>query len=214
MPRDDHITHEAAIPREHYTEDGYDSLGRFVSYWHQIDEVRRSEARSVLEIGVGNGFVSNYLRDRGFDVVTLDVNAQLSPDVVGSITAIPFRDASFDVVTACEVLEHLPQECVAEALREMRRVARTGAVVSVPNRRVVYPVQLTIPRVGVRRWLLRRHVTPSRHLCRDHRWEIGDGRVSVAQVRQWIAAAGFILDRDYRPFENTLHHFFVLRGDT
>lgn len=29
-----HERREAAIPRRHYTDDGYDSLGRFVSYWH------------------------------------------------------------------------------------------------------------------------------------------------------------------------------------
>lgn len=214
MSYDNQIANEAAIPRQHYTEDNYDSLGRFVSYWHQIDEVRRAEPENVLEIGVGNGFVSNYLRDRGFDVITLDVNAQLSPDVVGSITAIPLRDASFDVVTACEVLEHLPQECVVEALREMRRVTRRAAVVSVPNKRIAYALQLPIPKVGLRRWLFERCDPPGYSPGPEHLWEIGDGTVSADDVRAWMGEAGFRLERDYRPFENTCHHFFVLRVDT
>lgn len=164
----------------------------------------------MLEIGVGNGFVSNYLRDRGIDVVTLDVNAQLEPDVLGSITAIPFRDASFDVVTACEVLEHLPKEFVVAALCEMRRVTRGRAVVSVPNRRIVYAVQLPIPKVGLRRWLYERCDPPDSAPGPEHQWEIGDGTVSAKHVRAWITEAGFQIERDYRPFENTTHHFFVL----
>lgn len=78
MPPDRHVESEASVPRAHYTAQSYDSLPRFVSYWHQIDEVRRAEPESVLEIGVGNGFVSNYLRDRGFDVITLDVRSAWS----------------------------------------------------------------------------------------------------------------------------------------
>lgn len=95
---------EASIPRQHYTDDRYDTLGRFVSYWHQINEIRQAQPENVLEIGMGNGFVSSYLRARGLDVVTLDVNPALGADVLGSITAIPFADGSFDVVSACEVL--------------------------------------------------------------------------------------------------------------
>ena len=41
--------------------------------------------KKVLEIGVGNGFVSNYLKQRKKDVVTADIDAGLSPNVVSSV---------------------------------------------------------------------------------------------------------------------------------
>jgi ubiquinone/menaquinone biosynthesis C-methylase UbiE len=50
---------------------------------------------------------------------------------VASIYALPYPDASFDVVTAVGVLMHL-REPVA-ALREMRRVLRPGGVIALEN---------------------------------------------------------------------------------
>jgi len=207
VPRPD----ESAIPPEHYHAEKYDSLRRFVSYWHQIDEVRSARPGEVLEVGVGNGFVSRYLRERGFSVVTLDVNPGLRPNVLGSVAAIPFADGSFDVTAAYEVLEHLPQGEVVDALREMRRVTRATALISVPDRRPAYRFQVALPRLGELRWLWARKARSGRAACSVHRWEIGRGGVVPEDVRQWIDAAGFQLERDYRPFEHPQHHFFVLR---
>lgn len=210
-PRKEHFLRGVA-KRDIYYGEGYDTLWRFVSYWHQIEEIRRTKPGRVLEIGVGNGFVSRYLRERGFNVVTLDFNPMLQSDVLGSITAIPFADQSFDVVSACEVLEHLPQGSVMDALREMRRVTSQAAVLSLPNRRRAWPVQVPVPKLGWRRWIIELGAPRDRPLDPEqHGWEIGHGGISAGDVREWVCAAGFRVERDYRPFHNPGHHFFVLR---
>jgi SAM-dependent methyltransferase len=201
---------EAAIPLDHYRVDQYDSLRRFVSYWHQIDEIRRRRPARVMEIGVGNGFVSRYLKERGFNVVTLDVNPQLQPDVSGSATTLPFADGTFDVVAAFEVLEHLPPACAMDALRELRRVMREVAVVSVPDRRLAFPLQVTIPGLGPRHWLLQCAFDRIKGLDPDHYWEIGRRDVSPRTFREWVGAAELRIEYDYRLFHSPYHHFYVL----
>src|SRR5260370_41254151 len=47
----------------------------------------------------------------------------------GTAEAIPFADATFDLVTAFDVLEHLDDD--VRALREMARVARPGGLIAV-----------------------------------------------------------------------------------
>jgi len=97
--------------------------------------------RRVLDLGCRSGALTRHFID-GNQVVGLDVDrvalekaAQLGiePVVANVEEPLPFEDASFDVVVAGELLEHLqfPEALVAEA----RRVLRRGGVFvgSVPN---------------------------------------------------------------------------------
>ena len=63
--------------------------------------------------------------------VTMDIEPGAA-EVVADVTALPFPDAAFDLVICSHVLEHVPDD--AAALRELRRVLRTGgaAVVQTP----------------------------------------------------------------------------------
>jgi len=45
------------VPVEHYFKKSYDTKARFISYWHQIDEIVQFNPTTILEIGIGNGFV-------------------------------------------------------------------------------------------------------------------------------------------------------------
>ena len=82
----------------------YDYLSRWVSYWHQIDEVLKMDPKNVLEIGIGNKTVTDYLKKQGVAVTTLDINPKLKPDIVGSVLKIPVADGFFDVILCAEVL--------------------------------------------------------------------------------------------------------------
>jgi SAM-dependent methyltransferase len=121
------------VPPEHYWSRAYNSKERICSFWHQVDEVLGLGGGRVLEVGPGNGLVTEWLRRAGCDVVTLDHDPQLQPDVVGSVTAVPLPDDDVDVALAGQVLEHLPWDDARAALGEMARVARVGVVVSLPD---------------------------------------------------------------------------------
>ncbi len=98
---------------------------------------------TVLDVGIGEGEVAVHVRERypGALVVGVDL-----PDptlaahwtvrglrgVYGNIARLPFPSASFDLVMAVEVLEHVPDPTAA--LAELDRVCRGDLVVSVPAR--------------------------------------------------------------------------------
>lgn len=118
--------------KAHYIAKEYDSFERFASYYEQIKSVQELAPKTVLEIGIGNKTVSNYLKEHGFDVTTLDFDASLKPDKVGDVRKLPFQDNSFDLVMCCQVLEHLPFSDFEKALREIARVSKKHAVISLP----------------------------------------------------------------------------------
>ena len=67
----------------------------------------------------------------------------------GDVMALPFEDASFDVVHAHQVLQHLTDP--VGALAEMRRVTRPGGIVAV--RDAVYSAMTWFPEpAGMERW--------------------------------------------------------------
>lgn len=210
----------SAIPdRSHYSLD-YLLDGRVFSYAHQIDTVLRLAPRTVLEVGVGPGLVAAALRALGITVTTLDVQQNLNPDLLGSVTDIPLDEASCDVALCCQVLEHLPYPCFVPALRELRRVTTSGLVLSLPDVTGFYQVSLKLPKLGSHAWVLPgfgRHerAIPPEQFARDgHHWEIGYTGTTPADVRTDIARAGWTIAKEWRVPEMPYHRFFDLRRTT
>lgn len=104
---------------------------------------KRVDVKNVLEVGCGEGFLTNRMSglrpsvtiiglDYSMDI--LDIASQTFKDIPlfrASAYNLPFRNRSFDLIVACEVLEHL--ENPYEALKEIQRVTRKYFLVSVPQ---------------------------------------------------------------------------------
>ncbi len=115
-------------------------LKRFVHRVHkcmrQLQAVREyiPKARDVLDIGCSAGYMMQAARELGMRGTGLDCSTfavglcreRGLRAVVGDIDAMPFADATFDIVTAKHTLEHMRDP--KAALAEMRRVLRPGGV--------------------------------------------------------------------------------------
>jgi SAM-dependent methyltransferase len=90
-----------------------------------VMEPHLGDPRLVLDVGSADGPSVSWMRGHGERVaVDLDVTALVPGDVCASAMALPFTDATFDVVAAFDVLEHCDDEGVA--LAEFARVLRPG----------------------------------------------------------------------------------------
>lgn len=95
------------------------------------------DCRSVLDIGARDGFITRLLADRIPKVTALDLEKPGIDDpriacVAGDVTRLEFPDTSFDLVFCAEVLEHIPTTLLAQACRELARVARRHVLIGVP----------------------------------------------------------------------------------
>ncbi len=90
---------------------------------------------SILEIGSGSLGIAPYL---GKPVVGLDIDfsgpqTDLLTKVRGTVTKIPFKDKSFNVVLLVDVLEHLPFKDRQKAIEEVVRVCNNLLVIATPE---------------------------------------------------------------------------------
>jgi SAM-dependent methyltransferase len=91
---------------------------------------------NVLDVGCGNGYITNAFPDK-LMVVGTDTSIEALRYVnrhrlAGSITHLPFPNESFDLVQATDVIEHIPEDSYFPALQELQRVARKYILICVP----------------------------------------------------------------------------------
>ena len=98
----------------------------------------------VLEVGCGEGYLSNYIFMKGRSIVSLDIDSlrlikakQLNPYlnlIKGDAQCLPFPDNSFDIIISVENIEHLPN--VDQHLFEVKRILKPNGIylIKTPNK--------------------------------------------------------------------------------
>jgi SAM-dependent methyltransferase len=189
---------------------------RIESMTEQLRQICYSGYTNILEIGVGNGFLKRCLSSfPEINHKTLDIDKNLCPDYVGSVTNMPFEDNQFDLVVCGQVLEHLPFSDFLPSLKEIRRVARYEAIISLPDNRRRYALAVFFPRWGwfQHEWNLSRQCYKQKifEFNGSHHWEIGYKGTSGRDIEQKIREAGFTIEKKYRLKKHSWHCFYILR---
>lgn len=197
------------VNKDAYDFTRYVGTDRWASYYYQLAEIFACAPASVLEVGVGDGVVGERLRHAGVAYTSVDIASDVHPDIVAPVTAIPVPDASHDVVCAFEILEHLPFDQFDAALRELARVSNGHVLLSLPHFGPSVRIELKVPGIPRLRAAWKVPV-PKQHVFNgQHYWEIGKRGFPVRRIRRALAQH-FVIRKEFVPFENQYHHFFVL----
>ena len=104
---------------------------------------RNFRAESSLDVGCATGFLVEVLRERGVEAQGCDVSefavSHPAPGAVGHLrvanlfAGLPWPARTFPLVTALEILEHLPPDRVPEALAELHRVCGGYLYATIPS---------------------------------------------------------------------------------
>jgi SAM-dependent methyltransferase len=132
------------------TRSGYDAVATQYSLtfvdelWHKpldralLDRMAVDVGRlgPICDVGCGPGHVAGYLRERGAEVLGVDLSPRMIAEAsrrypgvqsaVGNMLALDLADASLGGLVAFYSLIHVPRELVGSALGEWRRVLRPG----------------------------------------------------------------------------------------
>ncbi|MEK6983480.1 MAG: class I SAM-dependent methyltransferase [Nanoarchaeota archaeon] len=197
------------VAHEHYSND-YDNFSRWVSYWNQISQIKILNVKNVLEVGVGNKTLSNYLRNHNFNVTTIDIDKNLKPDFIGSVLNLPFPKNSFDAIVCFEVLEHIPFKEFENALKQLKRVTKKYVILSLPQCRITISVMVKMPLIDNFGTILSFPLPLKHNFDGEHYWELGKRGSSHKFVRK-IIKNNFEILREFTPVLDNYHCFYVLR---
>lgn len=203
------------VPKTHYFK-GYIDLKRFISYFYQIDLVRKLQPKKVLEIGVGNKITTNYLKQSGIKVDTCDFDKNLEPDYVADIRKLLFDDRSYDIIMAYEILEHILWEDVDKALSELYRISKKYVVISIPYKVISCEFVFKPPLMGkiLRKPFVNLFFGIPRFFTKikfsgEHYWEMGAKNYSSSKIRRTLGKH-FRIIKEIRPILAPDYRFFIL----
>ena len=126
---------------------GYGGFGYLPRFWQPViptfqEHFNLDSSSSLLDVGCAKGFMIHDMTELipGITVKGVDISEYAIENAIDSIMPhvqvanamnLPFEDNSFDVVIAINTLHNLDKEDFAVALREVERVSRKGAFVTV-----------------------------------------------------------------------------------
>jgi SAM-dependent methyltransferase len=104
---------------------------------------RNFEVANSLDVGCATGYLVEVLRERGIDAEGCDLSQfaidHATPGAVGHVrvanlfAGLPWAERAFELVTALEILEHLPPDRVPVALTELARVCGGYLYTTIPS---------------------------------------------------------------------------------
>lgn len=206
---------EKQVEKEHYNFLSYLNKARWNSYYHQIEEVLKSDSKSVLIIGKGDGIVPNILGEQVEEIKIFDIAEDLQPDYLGNILELSnIVDKKFDSILCCQVLEHLPFDKFEQCISELSKVTNNQIVISLPQQNILFNIVFKIPKIhkiDINIYIPKfyKNFVFEKDGNGEHYWELNVKNYPVNKIRK-ILKKYFILKNEYTVKENLYHRFFIL----
>jgi SAM-dependent methyltransferase len=108
--------------------------------------------RRILDLGCGNGVITNPLADE-YEIVGVDwsqtaLESVKAPRIRSSSATLPIRPRSFDLLLTSELLEHLPEDDFQSTIGEILHLEIPYLLITVPNDENLHVNEVKCPRCG------------------------------------------------------------------
>ncbi len=104
-------------------------------YQPVLNELKKTNYRSLLEIGSDDYGISPYISDKKIilsDLAFRRKNLKNVEYLIASALKLPFKNSSIDIVVSIDVLEHIPPNKRLKAITEIYRVTKKKMILVFP----------------------------------------------------------------------------------
>ena len=211
------------VNKNHYSFENYSSERRFISYYHQVNNVMKfvenNHASNILIAGKGDGIVQRILETYSnlfklnLSVKTFDIAEDLDPDILGDLIELRnYVREQYDVILCCQTLEHVMLDEAFQILEQMRFTSRF-VIISVPYKAFTIRGCLKVPFIDEFEFLIKIPLWKNKKGMVDsrHYWEIGYS-ISKRKFKKEIRKIGYGIISDYVIKKDGFKQFFVLES--
>lgn len=207
----------------HYHFGNYSSERRFISYYHQVDNVLHfveySQVKRILIIGKGDGVIPKILEaysilmNLDLTIHTFDFAEDLNPDYLGDLLELnKIVTEKYDLILCCQVLEHIPQNEALSVVSMMRNISRY-VVLSLPYKGLTFGGTFKMPIFHEWEFCIKIPIFKSFGNMVDerHYWELG-ASISVSKYKKQITELGYKLLNSYTLKKHGFMYFLILES--
>lgn len=193
-----------------YLSPRYLSPKRFSSIGWQYRLCIETNSNSFLDVGSGNNILSWLLSKAGKQIISIDHNFEVRPDIVGLLPQLPVRSKAVETALCFQVLEHLPFQMVLDCLKEFKRISSKYVIISVPDQSDILSNRIKLMRAFAdhmgfpKRWK-----TPLKTKNEEHFWELGFDQIDSETFIILAKRCGLTIQKDFQNNLYPYHHFFV-----
>lgn len=115
--------------------DAYSKKNNEIARSREVVSCVPDEAKNVLDIGCGNGIVTNMINKEfvlGMDFAIVPLRNVKKNAICASINSIPLKENKFNLIIMTEVLEHLSDQIYTKAIQEINRLNAKYLLITVP----------------------------------------------------------------------------------
>ncbi|MDY0121147.1 MAG: hypothetical protein RBR54_04320 [Sulfurimonas sp.] len=209
---------EEKLSKNEYFNESYFDKYQLFSLSEQINLIYRYSKKmtnpKIIEVGKGNGFVSDFFKKAGYNFLTFDINKNLEPDVLGSV--LEFSDliiSQADIVVACEILEHLPFEMFEKSLEQIAKVTNQYLIITLPEFKKFFGlnIQFNLPKIARFSVPIYMKYTGNKNLGSGHFWEIDYDKHTRRKHIESIIKKYFTIVDSGKFHTNLYHNYYVLK---
>ena len=217
MNNDKGFKRESNLSRDIYFSDDYFDKYQLFSLSEQINLLYKYskfiENPKILEVGKGNGFVSDFFKKANFNFKTFDINENLNPDIVGNILELnALINSKPDLILCSEVLEHIEFDFFEKSLQELSLASNKYVIITLPEFKKFFGLnlQIRIPKLKVFSIPLFIRIRGNKVLGSGHFWEIDYDENSKRENIEKIIRKYFTIIEKDKFHTNPYHNLYVL----
>lgn len=169
-----------------YSSDWIESLEplrHWIYYWNQASLVWDyvDKDSPLIEIGIGTGFLKNYLNNQGWKCTTIDIDEAKQPDVIADISSAGLSNLNFECVLAFEIFEHIPYPLFKRALHNISQNNPKYIIFSLPwSQRRIFELNIKLPKIKEKTFSL--YMRKHKISTKTHFWELKKGGKCIESV--------------------------------